>query len=72
MPPGIPFRTSQFKYRKVREVTTTHLSVTCKHDHPNSPSAKMPAQMLRLSFDTPDAQIIYRSTMDPTRTDRKA
>jgi hypothetical protein len=70
MPPGIPFRTSQFENRKVREVTTTHLSVKCKHDQ--TPSAKMPAQMLRLSFDTPDAQIIYRSTMDPTRTDRKA
>ena len=42
----------------------------CKHT--TTPSAKMPAQMLRLSFDTPDAQIIYRSTMDPTRTDRKA
>lgn len=49
MPPGIPFRTSQFENRKVREVTTTHqLSVTCKHDQ--TPSAKMPAQMLRLSF----------------------
>jgi hypothetical protein len=46
--------------------------ISCKHEHYTSTTPEMPAQMLRLSFDTPDAQIIYRSTMDPTRTDRKA
>jgi hypothetical protein len=41
MPPGIPFRTSQFKNRKDREVTTTililvyilYMFISCKHEH---------------------------------------